>query len=237
MKEKTVISNQAYFSTNEADRVVWLTHFCTKLSIHGPEVGLSAADIADIIADAGFYIWLVGTWNPAIQQNALEATAYKANIATGTGSDLIPLPTHAVFDQPPAVRLPGVLTRLSNLVQRIKISAGYSDSVGQDLGIIGSQNNSTHLIPDFTATTERGASIERVKIVFTKYNHDGVSIDTRRNSGDWEFLTIAMVKPWYDERPLLDAALPEIREYRLRWWDKGVANGEFSPVQRVTVAP
>ena len=195
--------NQAYFPTNEADCIVCLTHFCAKLSIHGPDLGISAADINATLADVGFYVWLVGTRNPATQQNALEATAYKANIATGTASDLIPLPTHAVFDQPPAVRLPGVLTRLSNLVQRIKISAGYSDSVGQDLGIIGTQNNITHLIPDFTATTERGTSIERVKIVFTKYNHDGVSIDTCRNSGDWEFLTIAMVKPWYDERTLL----------------------------------
>ncbi|MEI6268799.1 MAG: hypothetical protein WCP01_07970 [Methylococcaceae bacterium] len=229
--------NQAYFPSNEADRVVWLTHFCTKLSVHGSNLGLSADDIANTLADVGFYVWVIGTWNPAIQQNALEATAYKTTVATGTGSDLIPLPTHAVFDQSPAVRLPGVLTRLFNLVQRIKISTAYTDSVGQDLGIIGSQNNSTHLIPDFTATTERGASIERVKIVFTKYHHDGISIDTRRNSGEWEFLAIVMVKPWYDERTLLNASVPEIREYRLRWWDKGDANGEFSPVQRVTVGP
>jgi hypothetical protein len=88
----------------------------------------------------------------------------------------------------------------------------------------------------FTAS-ERGATIERVKMVFTKYGHDGVSIDSRRNNGAWEFLAIAMVKPWYDERPLLDPSTPEIREYRMRWWDKGQANGEFSPVQKVTVGP
>ena len=42
-------------------------------------------------------------------------------------------------------------------------------------------------------------------------------------------------KPHYDTRPLLDPNLPEVREYRLRWWDKGLPNGEFSPVQKIVV--
>jgi hypothetical protein len=236
MKESTVMPNQAYFPSNEAERVIWLTHFCNKLPIHGPNLGLSAADISSTLADVGFYVWVIGTWYPSVQQNALEATAYKTNIANGTGSDAVPLPTPAVFTQAPTACSPGVLIRLSTLVQRIKLSSTYNDSVGQDLGIIGSQDNSIHLTPDFTASNERGANMERVKITFTKYQHDGVYIESRRNNGVWEFLSIAMVKPWYDERPLLDSATPEIREYRLRWWDKGVANGELSPVQRVTVA-
>lgn len=231
------MANQAYFPASEADRVVWLTHFRAKLPIHGPSVGLSAEEIANILADIDFYVWILQTFNPAIQQNALESTVYKGIIATGTGSELVPVPVPAVFDNPPAVRPPGVLTRLFNLVQRIKIGAGYTEAIGQDLGIIGSQDTTAHPIPDFTATTERGAATERVKMVFTKYGHDGVSIDSRRNNGAWEFLAIAMVKPWYDERPLLDPAAPEIREYRVRWWDKGAANGEFSPVQKVTVGP
>ena len=46
-----------------------------------------------------------------------------------------------------------------------------------------------------------------------------------------------MVKTYLDLRPLLDPLLPEIREYRLRYWDKGDANGEYSAVQRVNVGP
>jgi hypothetical protein len=231
------MANQAYFPANEADRVVWLTHFSAKLPVHGPDLGLGADEITAAIADIDFYVWLLHTWNPAIQKNSMEATAYKGIIGTGSGSDLVAVPIHAVYDQPPAVRLPGVLPRLFNLVQRIKIAPNYSESVGQNLNVIGSQNSTVHFIPEFTATTERGASFERVKMVFTKYSHDGVSIDSRRNGGDWEYLAIAMVKPWYDERPLLDPKTPEIREYRLRWWDKGDAHGELSPVQKVTVGP
>lgn len=231
------MANQAYFPSSEADRVVWLLHFRAKITVHGPLLGFTDAEVADLIADIDFYVWILHSLNPAAQQFALENTQYKAIIANGTGNDLLPIPSLPVFDNPPAVRLPGVLPRLFNLVQRAKISAGYTEAIGQDLGIIGSQDTTTHPIPDFTASTERGATIERVKIVFTKYGHDGILVESRRNNGAWEQIGIAMVKPWYDERPLIDPNAPEVREYRVRWFDKGEAHGEYSPVQRVTAGP
>lgn len=231
------MSNQAYIPANEANRIVWLSHFAAKLPVHASALGISDDEVAATLADITFYDWIVRTWNQAIQQNALEATAYKNMIASGTAPAIHPLPNHVVFDQSPAVRMPGVLNRLANLVQRIKLNSGYSESTGQDLGIISGQDNTVHIIPEFSAAVERNGGMERVKILFTKYTHDGISIDTRRNNGDWEHLAIAMVKPWYDERTLQIAGTPEIREYRVCWWDKGIANGGFSPVQRITVGP
>jgi hypothetical protein len=58
---------------------------------------------------------------------------------------------------------------------------------------------------------------------------------SRTNGGEWFALGADNSKPHYDPRPLLDPALPEVREYRLRWWDKGEPNGEFSPVQKIVV--
>jgi hypothetical protein len=46
-----------------------------------------------------------------------------------------------------------------------------------------------------------------------------------------------MVKPWYDERELETPNTAEVREYRLRWWDKGFAHEDYSPLQRVTIGP
>jgi hypothetical protein len=43
--------------------------------------------------------------------------------------------------------------------------------------------------------------------------------------------------PWYDERDLLVDNVPEIHEYRLRSWDKGIANGENTAVQRLNIGP
>lgn len=43
--------------------------------------------------------------------------------------------------------------------------------------------------------------------------------------------------PYLDERPLLVAGTPEVRKYRLRYWDKGTPNGDWSAVLNITVAP
>ena len=40
-----------------------------------------------------------------------------------------------------------------------------------------------------------------------------------------------------DERPLLQAGTPEVREYRMRFWDKGPPNGDWTDVVKVTVSP
>ena len=148
-----------------------------------------------------------------------------------------PLPVPPNFDHTPEACPPGALTRLANLIQRIKLSDGYTDAIGQDLGIISTQDTTAHPVTELTVAVERNAGQERVKILFTKYEHHGISLESRRNNGTWEFLCIAMSKPCYDERALLDAAIPEIREYRASWWDNGSANGDFCPVQTITVTP
>jgi hypothetical protein len=65
----------------------------------------------------------------------------------------------------------------------------------------------------------------------------GVYIESRRGTGDWEFLGIDTESPYKDERALLVATQPEIREYRMRFWDKGTPNGGWTDVVKVTVSP
>jgi hypothetical protein len=36
---------------------------------------------------------------------------------------------------------------------------------------------------------------------------------------------------------LLVATQPEVREYRLRFWDKGTPNGDWCDVVKITVSP
>ena len=88
---------------------------------------------------------------------------------------------------------------------------------------------------DLSASLEQGDGSQRVRLSYTKHGHDGVHIESRRNDGEWEFLAVNNVKPHLDNRPLLVANTPEHREYRIRYWDKGKPNGEYSAVQRVTV--
>jgi hypothetical protein len=70
---------------------------------------------------------------------------------------------------------------------------------------------------------------------FTKYGHDGVYIQCRRNGGAWALLAVDMATPYIDNQPLLVANTPETREYRMSFWDAGDANGDWTDVAKVTV--
>jgi len=58
-----------------------------------------------------------------------------------------------------------------------------------------------------------------------------------RGTGGWEMLAIDLASPYLDERDLLVPGQPELREYRLQWYDAHGPNGDFSPVQTITVSP
>ena len=55
------------------------------------------------------------------------------------------------------------------------------------------------------------------------------------NGGEWTFLAVHTVQPFLDERPISQGLSYEVREYRLRWWDKSVAHGEWSAIQKIAV--
>jgi len=223
---------QRYYPSNEPAEITWNTNYRNKIGTHGPTCGLTAGEITDIIADLDFYIFLLNVWHPALQTDVREGTTYKNLVAMGTGAT-VPLPAGTTFT-PPTVRPTGVLTRLFNQVARIKLAAGYTEAIGTDLGIIGAADTTEHPVPTFKLNVVQGATGQGVRITFTKFGHLGVYIESRRGNGVWEFLAIDTETPQLDERPLLVAGQPETREYRLRFWD-GEPNGDWSPVQKITV--
>ncbi|MFN0075974.1 MAG: hypothetical protein ACKVY0_05825 [Prosthecobacter sp.] len=92
-------------------------------------------------------------------------------------------------------------------------------------------------VPKFLTETLQGTGCQCVKLTFYKDNHMGVYIEGRRGTGAWEFLAIDTESPYIDQRPLLAAGTPEVREYRMRFWDKGTPNGDWTDVVKVTVSP
>lgn len=231
------MAHRSYLPASESALIIFLGLLAAKLALHAMAIGVTVEQLKLTQRDIAYCLWIMQYWNPAIQQYALEATIYKNMIMNGADPLTHPLPVPPNFDLAPEACPPGALTRLANLIQRIKLSDGYTDAIGQDLGIISTEDTTVRPVTQLTIAVERNQGLERVKVLFTKYEHHGISLESRRNNGAWEFLCIAMTKPCYDERPLLDGATPEVREYRATWWDNGSAHGDFSPVQRITVGP
>ena len=89
------------------------------------------------------------------------------------------LPFYRMFYSERMVVLLGVFMRLFNLILRIKIAATYSRVVGKDLGFIGTERMTDAVVHDFTVSTVRGTTIERVKLKFTQYSQGGLVIGVK----------------------------------------------------------
>ncbi len=226
---------QNYFPTTEAARIVWLAAFANKLPIHASQLGLSDEEVKSAVADAHCARWLMQDWSPSTRQSGLESSAFKHTMLMDTSAGMQPLPVRDSYENMPELRPAGMLPRIFNLVKRIKLSSGYSQSIGMDLSVIGGSDNIEHPVPEYHLVHEHGPDGIRIKVNFTKLGHDAVSIESRRNNSPWENLGIALAKPWYDERSLQTPGTPEIREYRLRWHDKSGMGTTYSPVKKITV--
>lgn len=236
--------HQNFFPSRLAQQAIWLNNFKGKLPGHNATLGLPAGEVTAIVGDCLWLIYVIGSWLGALRTFGQSGTQYLTLIQTGTvGASPLAAP---IFNVPAipvgtAAVIPGALNRLFDFVQKIKAVAppGYTDAIGEDLGIIGPEENpDDHPVPKFSLEGITGpGGTAQVRINFFKYTHQGVYLESRRNGGAWEFLAIDTERPYLDERPLLVAGTPEVREYRMRYWDKGTPNGPWTDVAKITVGP
>ena len=233
------MKRQLYFPGRVGDQPNWLTNFANKLAIYGPNMTIPTGEIGAAIDDAKWCAYLLGMWLASVRAFSPATTDKVDEALTGIGDTVITLPTFTAPALPSGVspQKPGALTRIFTMVGKIKRDASYDEAMGTDLGIVGSEDTAEHPVPKFTAEVLQGMGSQVVKLTFYKYTHAGVYIECRRNGGAWEFLGIDTDSPYMDERALLVPTTPELREYRMRYWDKGTPNGDWTDVAKVTVSP
>jgi len=238
---KGTMRRQTYFPSRIADQILWLQNFRTKLPGYETPLGLPPAHVDACVASCNFTIYVLGEWLTAVRDFGPAATAAMDLLVSGSGPDPVALP---ILEPPPLPTgvgpvPPGALNRLFDLVAIIKAAPAYTETIGQDLAIVGDLTTAgvDQAVPAFKLQTVPGPVCQAVKIVFKKYGHQGVWIECQRGTGPWEFVAVDSETPYLDERPLLTAGTPEVRKYHLRYWDKGTPNGDWTDVASITVAP
>ena len=234
------MKRQDYYPGRIGDQVNWLDNYGIKSNVYGLTLDLTADEIIDTVKDAKWGNHVLGTWLTSVRAFAPSTTDAVDDVLTGTGSADMVLPTFVPPALPAGVVAvpPGVLNRIFAIVAKMKLSPNLTEAIATDLRIIGPEDTESKLTPKFLASLLQGDGCQCVKLVFYKYGHMGVYIESRRGAnGVWEFLSIDTESPYEDERPLLVAGTPEVREYRMRFWDKGTPNGDWTDVQKVTVSP
>src|ERR1700737_2120465 len=125
-----------YLPRPESDQVKWMKNFLAKVTVHSTTVSVTAAEVATLKADVEYLSYLLHDLLPLYRSKAQEITAYKDLLKDGPlGTPGGTLPVAPTPPTAPAAVAPGVMPRITTLVQRIKNSAGYNAAIGVDLGI------------------------------------------------------------------------------------------------------
>jgi len=237
------MSAQRYYPSRSSDQIPWLANFAAKLPGYETPLSLPSAHVDACVASCKFLIYVLEMWLAEVRLFGPAATSAVDLLVSGSGPNAVVLPTFTVPTLPTGVASvpPGALNRLFALVQIIKNSTGYTDAIGQDLGIIaaaaGTPSAATQSAPSIKLVLVQGAANKAVNLTFLKNGHTGVWIESQRGTGAMEFLAIDTEVPYHDDRPLLVPNTPEVRTYRARYWDKGLANGDWSDTATTTVGP
>jgi hypothetical protein len=224
----------------DAEFVIWYKNFAQKFAAHAPALGFTAADVSAVQADGAMLDFLISDLLPTYQAALQARTSYKNLIKDGPlGTQGGDPPAAPSLGTAPATVAPGVVPRLRQLIKRIKSAPNYTQSIGQDLDITGAEGNAPGDV-EKAKPAAKGFALpgSQVRIEFKKSGFDGVFIECRRKGEtDWTKLGIDLFSPFIDARPPLEAGVPEVREYRLRFLLRDEAVGEWSDIISVITTP
>jgi hypothetical protein len=224
----------------DAELALWLTNFSTSFEAHATALGFTEAEVNSVKADAAMLNYLVGDFIPTYKSALRARTAYKNRIITGpAGGAVAAVPAPPATGTAPAAVAPGILARLRVLVQRIQLAPGYTEAVGIELGVAGSESGGS--APDASpkpSLKARSNGPGTVQVDFTKERYDGVYIESRRvGEVEWHSLGLDNYSPYIDDRPPAEAGKPEARQYRARYMLRDQPTGEWSDIVTTTFVP
>jgi len=226
-----------FLPKSERELVTWLDLFSRKLGSYQFHFGLTAAEIARVCDDHAWMAWSV--LQVEIFKNELsQRVIFKDNLMDGPVGSLaepVPLVGSPQLPEPPVVP-PGIVPRLRVLVQRLKAHPAYTESVGQDLGIVPA---SAPIPPALKPVGEALALPHgQVKVHFVKNGFPGVLIECRQ-AGDpgWTALGLRVRSGCVVEHPPMDPSRPQCLHFRLRYTDGDTPLGDYSDLFTVTTQP
>ncbi|HEY5041294.1 MAG TPA: hypothetical protein VIK53_04770 [Verrucomicrobiae bacterium] len=221
-----------YLPADEPGKGAWLNNLSAKLPSYSAALGLSAADVGSVTADALFFNYCLNSVGQ-VAAYSQQWTAYKNAARNGTSPALGAYPAAPVFAVAPAMVAPGIFSRATAIVARIKVAPDYTDSIGQALQIIGADQtvDVNSMKPVITAQLDAG----QVDIGWTKQGMDGIEIQVDRGTG-FVFLAIDTIPGYTDTAPMPAAGQSALWKYKAIYRQGDDRVGQWSDVVSIPVA-
>jgi len=216
--------------TGNNERVTWSINFEAEFPPLSSGLGFSTAETTELLNHVINLRFIILRAQRALAFSK-ACSQYKHGMLGGVEAtqDAPVLPVFTDLSVPNPLVEAGIVPFINNALQRIKLSKGYSEAVGQTLMIAGTQEEPANLgtakpTAQCTALADFTARIDWAKLKF-----DGVVIDSKRgDQTEWTRLDFDTRSPYEDTRPPLVAGQPEERRYRLRYFIDDQLVGEWS---------
>ena len=221
-----------YLPSDDAGKGVWLNNLAAKLPSYSAALGLSAADVASVTADAAFFTYLLNSI-AQVTAYAQQWTAYKNAARNGNAASLGAAPVPPAFGVIPPVVAPNILGRATALAARIKTAPGYTEAIGQALQIIGAEQTVDMNAMKPILTAELDAS--QVNLGWTKQGMDALEILVDRGPG-FVFLAVDTVPDYIDTQPMPAAGQSALWKYKAIYHHGDSRVGQWSDVVSIPVA-
>jgi len=220
-----------YLPRTDKARAIWLNNFALKFATAAAGLGFLPADVTSVSNDSAmvnYLINLVETFVTAKEQRV----NYRNLILSGPlGKPAGSPPLAPNVGVAPTAVAPGVFPRIAKLVQRIKNCPAYTEAIGKDLGIIGSEQspNADVSKPVLKLILKGG----RVEVQWTKGNAHALRIEADKGTGTWQLLAIDIVPHYTDLTPI---TAPGVWRYRAIYMIDDKLVGQWSDVASISVA-
>jgi hypothetical protein len=169
-----------YLPNDDSGRLTWLINFNSKIGTYSRLFGISAAEVTAI----GTYLVMLQYILDLIEKVrtfSQNLTKYKDDLMIAPlGTTLGDVPTLTI-DAPPPVTPAGIFTIISGIVQRIKGNAACTESIGEDLGIVGAD-----IIIDYAAlkpVLKITMDVNNPKIKYPIKRTDGINLYADHDDG------------------------------------------------------
>ena len=221
----------------DSDLLIWLNNFHLKFPAYAPALGFTLAEVTAVTDDYNTLAFVVSAAE-AVRNESQSRTSYKNVLRDGPVGTVAPtLPSAPTLTPPAAIVAPGIIPRLRAMVQRIKAHPSYTESMGLDLGL-GAKSAAQATPPEKPSATAAAEPGSTVRINWVKAGFDGVLVESQR-AGEtvWTLLGTDTQSPYVDTRAPVQAGVPELRRYRLRYVKSDVPVGSYSDEMIVTTTP
>lgn len=238
-KTKGVTRNMADkpFPTTDAEVNLLFQTIATQLPGLNAQLGLAAGDVDFFVKQSGNFQYILNVGQDISDQR--EAfTTWKNSIFGGDPADPAPIPPVFPTVAPPQPAQNGLIVTAKAIIKRIKASAGYNQTIGEQLGLVdtGQSNFNPNDLTAALKLTARPSSA--VEITFSKQGQDAMRVEFQRK-GDtaWSLAGVFTSSPGVHNTPSIPPDEPEQRSYRGVLLKKNTPIGNYSPIYTVVTTP